>query len=110
MPSLFIPGITEYLDDLVPARPPELAEMERDAREHDFPIIGPACGQCCYLLTRLTGARRVFELEGGMLSVADGWQPGPRVTQDRRWDPELVGPAVRELIAKAPPPQKVHGT
>jgi NAD(P)-dependent dehydrogenase (short-subunit alcohol dehydrogenase family) len=53
---------------------------------------------------------RVFELEGGMISVADGWQPGPRVTQDRRWDPELVGPAVRELIAKAPPPQRVHGS
>jgi NAD(P)-dependent dehydrogenase (short-subunit alcohol dehydrogenase family) len=53
---------------------------------------------------------RVFELEGGMISVADGWQPGPRVAQDHRWDPELVGPAVRALIAKAPPPQKVHGT
>jgi NAD(P)-dependent dehydrogenase (short-subunit alcohol dehydrogenase family) len=53
---------------------------------------------------------RVFELEGGMLSVADGWQGGPRVEQDRRWDPELIGPAVRDLLAKAPPPQKVHGT
>jgi hypothetical protein len=52
----------------------------------------------------------VFELEGGMLSVADGWQPGPRVTQERRWDPELVGPAVRELLAKVPPPQRVYGS
>jgi len=53
---------------------------------------------------------RVFELEGGMLSVADGWQPGPRATQDERWDPERVGPAVRGLIAKAPPPQRVYGS
>jgi NAD(P)-dependent dehydrogenase (short-subunit alcohol dehydrogenase family) len=53
---------------------------------------------------------RVFELEGGMISVADGWQPGPRVEQAHRWDPELVGPAVRALIAKAPRPQRVHGS
>ena len=53
---------------------------------------------------------RVFELEGGMLSVADGWQVGPKVEQGRRWDPELVGPALRELLAQAPSPQKVHGT
>ncbi len=53
---------------------------------------------------------RVFELEGGMISVADGWQAGPKVEQDCRWDPELVGEAVRDLLAKAPPPQRVHGS
>ena len=37
---------------------------------------------------------RVFELEGGMLSVADGWQRGPRVERDDRWDPELFAGTV----------------
>ena len=27
-----------------------------------------------------------------------------------RWDPQDVGPAVRDLLAKAAPAQKVHGT
>ena len=54
-----------YLDDLVPARPSELQAMEMYAARHDFPIIGPASGQLCYQITRLMGARRVFELGSG---------------------------------------------
>ena len=53
---------------------------------------------------------RVFEVEGGMISVADGWQHGPRVDRDARWEPAAVGAAVRELLAKAPPPAPVYGT
>jgi NAD(P)-dependent dehydrogenase (short-subunit alcohol dehydrogenase family) len=52
---------------------------------------------------------RVFELEGGMLSVADGWQHGPRIDKGARWAPADVGPAVRELLAKAPDPAPVYG-
>jgi caffeoyl-CoA O-methyltransferase len=39
--------------------------MEAYAREHDFPIIGPAAGQCCYVLSRLACAKRIFELGSG---------------------------------------------
>jgi NAD(P)-dependent dehydrogenase (short-subunit alcohol dehydrogenase family) len=52
---------------------------------------------------------RVFEVEGGILSVADGWQHGPRIDKAARWDPAEVGPAVHELLAKAPPPAPVYG-
>jgi NAD(P)-dependent dehydrogenase (short-subunit alcohol dehydrogenase family) len=52
---------------------------------------------------------RVFEVEGGMISVADGWQHGPRVDRGARWEPGAVGAAVRELLAKAPPPAPVYG-
>ncbi|MCL4848955.1 MAG: O-methyltransferase [Acidobacteria bacterium] len=62
---LFADALVSYLDGLVPPRPPELERMEAYAREHDFPIIGPASGQCCYLLARLAGARRIFELGSG---------------------------------------------
>jgi caffeoyl-CoA O-methyltransferase len=54
-----------YLDALVPARPAELQAMEQRARESGFPIIGPAAGHFCYQITRLTGARRVFEMGSG---------------------------------------------
>lgn len=52
---------------------------------------------------------RLFEIEGGVLSVCDGWQHGPRIEKDRRWEPGEVGPAIRELIAQAPPPAPVYG-
>jgi NAD(P)-dependent dehydrogenase (short-subunit alcohol dehydrogenase family) len=52
---------------------------------------------------------RVFEVEGGLISVADGWQHGPRVDIGARWDPADVGDAVRALIADAPTPAPVYG-
>ena len=58
------PAIAKYLDDLV-SRPDELRDMERIAEATKFPIIGPASGQLCYLVARLVGARRIFELGSG---------------------------------------------
>jgi caffeoyl-CoA O-methyltransferase len=57
--------ISSYLDGLVPARPPEMQAMEAYAAETGFNIVGPATGQMCYLLARMTGARRIFELGSG---------------------------------------------
>jgi NAD(P)-dependent dehydrogenase (short-subunit alcohol dehydrogenase family) len=53
---------------------------------------------------------RVFEIEGGKVSLADGWQHGPAVDKGDRWDPAELGPVVRELVAKAPPPAQVYGS
>jgi NAD(P)-dependent dehydrogenase (short-subunit alcohol dehydrogenase family) len=52
---------------------------------------------------------RVFEVESGVISPADGWQHGPREDKGGRWLPEEVGPAVRRLLAQAPPPAPVYG-
>jgi NAD(P)-dependent dehydrogenase (short-subunit alcohol dehydrogenase family) len=53
---------------------------------------------------------RMFELAGGKLSLADGWQPGPAVDKGGRWEPDEIGAAVQGLVAKAPAPQKVYGS
>ncbi|MEY2423995.1 MAG: hypothetical protein QOI95_4062 [Acidimicrobiaceae bacterium] len=53
---------------------------------------------------------RVFEIEGGKVSLADGWQHGPAVDKGDRWDPAELGPVVRELMSKAPPPAPVYGS
>jgi predicted O-methyltransferase YrrM len=57
--------LMEYLDGLVPARPPEMQAMEAHAQEINFPIIGPSSGYLCYQVARMIGARRVFELGSG---------------------------------------------
>jgi NAD(P)-dependent dehydrogenase (short-subunit alcohol dehydrogenase family) len=53
---------------------------------------------------------RVFEVEGGVIGVATGWQHGPRIDRGARWEPADVGEAVRDLIAKAPLPVPVYGS
>ncbi|HZT44411.1 MAG TPA: O-methyltransferase [Chthonomonadaceae bacterium] len=62
---LFHSRLPEYLDGLVPPRDPVMEEMEAYAKETRFPIIGPAAGYFNYLIARLMGARRVFELGSG---------------------------------------------
>jgi len=52
---------------------------------------------------------RVFEVEGGIVSVADGWQHGPRRDKGDRWDPAELGPVIAELLAEAPAPAPVYG-
>jgi NAD(P)-dependent dehydrogenase (short-subunit alcohol dehydrogenase family) len=42
---------------------------------------------------------RVFEVSGDVLAIAEGWVRGPR--QAPIEDPTLLGPIVRELVAKA---------
>jgi NAD(P)-dependent dehydrogenase (short-subunit alcohol dehydrogenase family) len=52
---------------------------------------------------------RVFEVEGGSISVADGWQHGTVVEKGARWQPSEVGAAVKQLLADAPTPAPVYG-
>lgn len=52
---------------------------------------------------------RVFEVEGGVITVADGWQHGPQADRGARWEPSEVGPAVRRLLGEAPHPTPVYG-
>jgi NAD(P)-dependent dehydrogenase (short-subunit alcohol dehydrogenase family) len=53
---------------------------------------------------------RVFESEGGKISIADGWRTTQGVDKGARWMPAEVGNAVKELLAKEVPAQKVYGT
>jgi NAD(P)-dependent dehydrogenase (short-subunit alcohol dehydrogenase family) len=53
---------------------------------------------------------RVFEVEGGLISVADGWQHGPGLDKGARWEPAEIGRAVHELLAQAPAPAPVYGS
>jgi NAD(P)-dependent dehydrogenase (short-subunit alcohol dehydrogenase family) len=52
---------------------------------------------------------RVFEIEGGLLTVADGWQHGPSIDKGARLEPSEIGPIVRKLLAEAPMPAPVYG-
>jgi len=53
---------------------------------------------------------QMLEVSGGKISLADGWRAGPEVDKGARWDSRDVGAAVRALLARATPAQKVYGT
>ncbi|MCY4482872.1 MAG: O-methyltransferase [Spirochaetaceae bacterium] len=98
------PQLGEYLDGLVPERHAELQIMEQWGREHRFPIVGPASGNMCYLIARLIGARRVFELGSGY-GYSTAWfcravqENGGGVVHHVVWDEELSARARGHLTA-----------
>jgi predicted O-methyltransferase YrrM len=98
------PDVARYLDSLVPARAPELQLMEVEAERTRFPIIGPAAGYFCYLITRLVAARTVFELGSGF-GYSTAWfargvrENGGGVVHHTVWDAALSSQARSRLAA-----------
>ena len=63
---------------------------------------------CSPLSAGVTG--KVFEVEGGKISVADGWRTGKVTDKKARWKPEELTDVVARLVGEMPKPQKVYGT
>ena len=52
----------------------------------------------------------VFDIEGGRITLEDGWMDGPTVDKGAKWDPREITGAVKDLLAKRKPQKKVWGT
>ena len=96
-------GVQDFLTTLVPAREPELLEMEKLAEQNDFPIIGPACGYYCYQIARMINAKSVFELGSGY-GYSTAWfskavrENGGGVVHHTVWDEKLSKMASNHLL------------
>lgn len=66
------PEVEKYMDGLLPERDPVLREMERQARQRDIPIVGPAVARLLYQYARIIGAKKVFEL-GSAIGYSTLW-------------------------------------
>ena len=53
---------------------------------------------------------RIFEAEGGKISIADGWRSTEGVDKGDKWQAAEIGGAIDTLLAKEVPAQKVYGT
>jgi len=90
------------------------AEMMAPVGAGEFDAMDPAnvapivAWLCSPVSAGITG--QLFEVEGGKLSVAEGWHHGPAVDVGRRWSVEELGDAVESLLTKARPPDPVYGT
>lgn len=52
---------------------------------------------------------RIFEVEGGKISIADGWRSTAGVDKGTRWEAAEISTAMDELLTKEIPAQKVYG-
>lgn len=59
------PEIERYIEHLYPLEDPLLKEMETFGLKSNFPLIGPLVGRILYQLTKLSRAKKVFEMGSG---------------------------------------------
>src|SRR5271170_5895742 len=72
MPGILEPAVEQYLSSILPEREPVLADMERYAKQHDIPIIGPDCGRRLSIMAQICGAKRIFEM-GSAIGYSAIW-------------------------------------
>jgi caffeoyl-CoA O-methyltransferase len=72
MPGILEPEVEKYLSSLLPERDAVLTDVEKYAKERDIPIIGPDCGRLLWLMARLSGANRIFEM-GSAIGYSAIW-------------------------------------
>ncbi|MGH8539197.1 MAG: SDR family oxidoreductase [Stenotrophobium sp.] len=63
---------------------------------------------CSPLSAHVSG--KVFEVEGGKVSIANGWRTGIVRDKKARWNPSELTDVIDGLIAESPKAQKVYGT
>ena len=59
------PEIETYLKELSPVEDPIIQEMETLAEQLDFPIIGSLVGKFLYQITKISKAKKIFEIGSG---------------------------------------------
>jgi predicted O-methyltransferase YrrM len=80
MKPIINPDVEKYLHAVLPRRDKVLVEMEKLAKRDDIPIIGPAVGRLLYLLAKMSGSSRIFEM-GSAIGYSTIWlarAAGPR--------------------------------
>jgi NAD(P)-dependent dehydrogenase (short-subunit alcohol dehydrogenase family) len=97
--------MTEGVFTEMMATPAEPDAFDAMAPENVSPLVAwLASAQSAHV----TG--RMFEVEGGKVGIATGWQHGPTADKGARWDAAELGGVVDDLLAQAPPSAPVYGT
>src|SRR5271154_7350761 len=72
MPGILNAKVEQYLAGLLPKRDAVISDMERYAKQHGVPIIGPVVARSIYLLAQVSGAKRIFEM-GSAIGYSTIW-------------------------------------
>lgn len=55
-------AIEDYLNELMPPRPPALADLEQEAQQRGLSLVGPVQGQLLYLLAATSNTKKALEI------------------------------------------------
>ena len=73
MGGITVGAVDDYLYSMLPARDEVLTEIETQAAQRKFPIVGPAVGRILYQLALMTNAKTYFRVGlGGWYSTSGG--------------------------------------
>jgi NAD(P)-dependent dehydrogenase (short-subunit alcohol dehydrogenase family) len=97
--------MTEGVFTEMMATPDDPGAFDAMAPENVSPIVAWLASSAS---AHVTG--RTFEVEGGKVGIATGWQHGPSTDKGARWDAAELGTVVDGLLAEAPAPAPVYGT
>ena len=93
---------------------PEFAERMKKPVDGSFDYFSPdnIAPLVVWLASPLSAhiSGRVFELEGGRISLVDAWRAGPVIDKEQRWLSTELTEVVDRLVEKTVPPQKVYGS
>ncbi len=93
---------------------PEMAERMKKPEDGSFDYWSP--DNVSPLVVYLASARSVgitgkaFEIEGGRISICDGWRSTSPIEKQGRWDVSELESKIDQLIKEALPAQKIWGT
>jgi NAD(P)-dependent dehydrogenase (short-subunit alcohol dehydrogenase family) len=87
------------------AAPAEAETFDAMAPENVSPLVAWLCSAGSGSISG-----RVFEIEGGRLTLMDGWQRAATIDSGRRLDSSEIGALVGKLVGEAPAPLPVYGT
>jgi NAD(P)-dependent dehydrogenase (short-subunit alcohol dehydrogenase family) len=99
------PGaLTRMTENLVGVRQDVApGEFDRLSPDNVAPLVAYLASEAS---RDITG--RVFMVSGGTVTVGEGWERGPSVTKDGRWDPEALVDVVPGLVEQAAPNQQMQ--
>jgi len=102
MAGIVFDEIDEYIDGLANRGDKDLQDVEKQGRDGNWPIVGPAEGSLLHILARSIGARRILEL-GTAIGYSGTWlaralPPGGELVTVE-WTPETADIA-RKNFAK----------
>src|SRR2546426_677177 len=106
MPGIVVDGIDEYIDRLASRGDAALQAVEKQGRDEDWPIVGPAEGSLLHVLARSIGARRGLQLRTPPAGVAKPGVGGLLATDNVLWP----GGVAKPPRTKEAPPTHEYNT
>jgi len=102
---------TRLTVEATPQTAPLMGTPEDLIKKHGYDVLDPdnIAPMVAYLASDdaqdITG--RVFRVGGGIVWVLQSWKSVDKISKKGRWNPEELGPKIKQLLQKVPPSEEI---